>query len=118
MKRLLYVFTQAPYSTAAGQEGLDTVLVGSTFEKQLSLLFLHDGVYQLKAGQESPARGLKQFTKAYAALSDFGVEQIYTHDLSLTARGICEEELMISTRTIDTDQLRDLIAQQDKVFTF
>jgi len=118
MNRLLYIFTKAPYSNAAGQEGLDAVLVGATFEQELSLLFLHDGVYQLKTEQQSEEGGLKQFTKTYAALKDFGVEHVYTHDLSLIARGVKEEELIVVASSINTDQVRDLIARQDKVFTF
>lgn len=117
-RRLLYVFTHAPYSSAAGQEGLEAVLVGSAFEQQISLLFIHDGVYQLKAGQASQKGSLKQYTKTYAALHDFGVNEIYTHDLSLIARGINDDALMLSARSIDTEQVRALLAEQDKVFTF
>jgi len=116
--RLLYIFTQAPYSRAAGQEGLDAVLVASAFELRVSLLFLHDGIYQLKTEQISQADGLKQFTKTYAALQDFGIEEIYTHDLSRLARGISDDEMIVTTRNVDSDQIRALIAEQDKVFTF
>ena len=118
MSRLLYIFTQAPFSTSAGQEGLDAVLVGAAFEQEISLLFLHDGVYQLKTDQQAQDGGLKQFTKSYAALADFGIEQIYAHDLSLSARGINEQELILITDNIDTEEVRELIARQDKVFTF
>lgn len=118
MSQLLYIFTHAPYGNTMGQEGLDAVLAGATFEQELSLLFLHDGVYQLKTNQQTQDNGLKPFTKAYAALDDFGVQQLYIHDLSLTARGIGEDELIVATKSIDTDQVRELIAQYDKVFTF
>ena len=118
MRRLLYIFTQAPYSNASGQEGLDAVLVGAAFEQQLSVLFMHDGVYQLKNHQNCQSSELKQFTKAYLALQDFGVENSYIHDLSLSARGVSAEELILDSQIVDTEQVRSLIAEQDKVFTF
>jgi tRNA 2-thiouridine synthesizing protein C len=75
--KLLYVFTQSAYSNATGQEGLDAVLVGAAFEQTVSLLFLYDGIYQLKADQDMQASGIKQYTKTFQALADYDVENIY-----------------------------------------
>ena len=51
MMKVLYVFSTGPYSTAHGQEGLDAMLMGASFELEVAGLFLHDGVFQLKLGQ-------------------------------------------------------------------
>jgi len=117
-RRLLYVFTQAPYSSAAGQEALDAAIVGATFEQEISLLFLHNGVFQLKQGQDASGSELKQYTKAYAALSDFGIENVYVHDLSLLARGLEYDSLMLEASLVDGEGVRALIKQQHRVFTF
>ncbi len=119
-KKLLYVFEDGPYSGSAGIEALDAVLIGASFEQEISLLFLNDGVFQLNAGQSANSQptGLKQYTNAFKALSDFDVHQIFVHDLSLIARGLSQKELLIDTRLLDSPKVAQLIAQQDKVFTF
>ena len=126
--KLLYVFTRAPYSSSAGQEALDAAFIGAAFEQDVSILFLHDGVFQLKDGQGSGRQGsswqgcevskLKQFTKAFAALNDFGIEKVYVHDLSLRARGLDQQALIIDAELLESDGVRELLRGQFRVFTF
>lgn len=116
--KLLYVFTQAPYSNAAGLEALDAVLIGASFEQDVSVLFLENGVFQLLNGQNTQSTGIKQFTKTFKVLADFGVEHCYAHDLSLQARGLEQSQLMIDTQVLSSEQVRSLIAEQHRVFTF
>ena len=118
LRKILYVFSHAPYSSSQGQEALDAVLIGAAFEQTVSVLFIHDGVFQLKGKQNVESSELKEFTKAYRALNDFGVERIYVHDLGLVARGLTAEQLMMSADIVNSDEVRKLIAEQDKVFTF
>jgi len=118
VRKLLYVVTQPPYSNAVGQEALDAALIGASFEQRVSLLFVQDGVFQLKAGQDVGGTDIKEFTKTYKALGDFGIEQVYVHDLSMAARGLSESELMIDVNVIDKDAVTKLIADQFRVFTF
>lgn len=117
-QKYLYVFTIAPYSSSAGQEGLDAALIGAAFESDVSLLFLHDGVFQLKRGQDASQSMLKQTTKTFGALKDFGIENVYVHDLSLLARGLESHALIVDTQLIDSGGVQDLLQQQFRVFTF
>jgi len=116
--KVLYVISRAPYSNANGQEALDAILIGASFDLDVSVLFISDGVFQLKQGQQSGDNGLKQFTKTYKALQDFGVEKVYLHDLSMVARGLHESELICAVTTLDSLAISTLIADQAKVFTF
>jgi len=117
-QKLLYIITQAPYSNAAGQEALEAVLIGCAFEQEVSVLFIHDGVFQLKNNQNIGDSTLKQYTKTYRALHDLGAEKLYAFDLSLTARGILLNELMLKPEIIDQQAVSRLIAEQFRVFTF
>lgn len=117
-RKLLYVFTQAPYSNSTGQEALDAALIGAAFEQDVSLLFLHDGVFQLMRGQNAQQSELKRYTKAFSALSDFGIDNVYVHDLSLLARGLESDDLGISAKLLDSGAVAELIQQQFRVFTF
>ena len=116
--KLLYVFTQSAYSNATGQEGLDAVLVGAAFEQTVSLLFLYDGIYQLKADQDMQASGIKQYTKTFQALADYDVEIIYVSALCLQARSLNACDLILETQALNRDAIASLISEQDRVFTF
>ncbi len=117
-QNILYVFTTAPYSTSNGQEGLDAVLVGAAFEQDISVLFVHDGVFQIKTDQDVSGSEIKQFTKTFQALGDFDVENLYAFDTSLVARGLSAEQLSCTVKVIDSKAVAQLIKQQHKVFTF
>ena len=116
--KVLYVINRAPYSNAVGQEALDAALIGASLDMDVSILFIQDGVFQLKRGQDSSSSWLKQYTKSYKALDDFGVEKLYVHDLSLDARGLAIADLMCAPAVVNSQEVKSLIADQLKVFTF
>lgn len=117
--KLLYVITHGPYSNAQGQEALDAILIGASFEQNVSVLFVHDGVFQLKSSQDNNlSSAVKMFTKTYKALKDFGVENIYVHDLSLQARGVTQDDLIIKTQLLNSVELSVMLSGQTRVFTF
>ena len=76
------------------------------------------GKVQLKSGQQVNGNDIKEFTKTYKALADFGIENIYVHDQSLLARGIDPDKLMIDTKLLDSKSIAGLIRQHDRVFNF
>ncbi len=122
-RKLLYVFEQAPYSNSAGQEALDAALIGASFEQHVSLLFIFDGVFQLKSQQSggqknSEASALKPYTNTFKALADFDIQDLFVHDLSALARGLSPSDLIVEARSIDTEGISALIERQDRVFTF
>lgn len=114
---LTVVFASAPYSDSNGQEALDAALIGAAFEQQVSLLFLHDGVFQLKINQQT-VDPIKQTTKAFSAVADFGVDHVYVHDLALLARGLELDDLSLDVETLDSAAITLLLSQQDRVLTF
>lgn len=116
--KALYIFTTAPYSNAVGQEGLDAVLTGAAFDLDISVLFLHNGVFQIKKGQDNSASELKQVTKTFAALNDFGVDKLYAYDISLAAAGLSEQQLFVDVEVVKHGFIRGLIKQSTRVFTF
>ena len=52
-KKLMYLNRRAPYGTIYAVEGLEVVLIGAAFEQDVCMAFVGDGVYQLKAGQDT-----------------------------------------------------------------
>lgn len=117
--KLLYIISKAPYSKAEGQEALEAVMVAASFEQDVSVLFLHDGVFQIKSHQHTESNGeIKEFTKAFRALGDFGVDKLYCLESSLNARGIELDHLIVKTDLLSETATSQLINQQNRVFTF
>ena len=92
-KKFVYMNRTAPYGTVYALESLEVVLIGAAFEQEVQLVFIDDGVYQLTKGQSTDGIGMKNFSKTYAALGDYDVNQIYVDEQSLTDRGLTMDDL-------------------------
>jgi tRNA 2-thiouridine synthesizing protein C len=117
VKRFMYVNRRAPHGTIYAFECLEVVLITAAFEQFESLVFIDDGVYQLKKDQDTTGIGTKNFSKTYRALDDYDVERIYVEKESLEARGLTADDLIIQPEILSTDELREIMAQQDVVIT-
>jgi tRNA 2-thiouridine synthesizing protein C len=117
IKRFMYVNRKAPYGTIYALECLEVVLVAAAFEQDVSVVFLDDGVYQLKKGQDTVEIGMKNFSKTYGALDDYDVEKIYVEKESLDVRGLTADDLVIPVSVLASDELREIMAQQDVVIS-
>jgi len=54
---------------------------------------MDDGVYQLTNNQSTDDIGMKNFSKTYAALGDYDINQIYVCNDSLAERGLTADDL-------------------------
>jgi tRNA 2-thiouridine synthesizing protein C len=117
VKRFMYVNRRAPYGTVYALECLEVVLVAAAFDQDVSVVFVDDGVYQLKKGQDTTAIGMKNFSKTYRALDDYDVEKIYVEKESLENRGLNADDLIIPVEVVTSDNLSDIMAQQDVVIS-
>ncbi len=117
IKRFMYVNRKAPYGTIYALECLEVVLITAAFDQDTSVVFVDDGVYQLKKNQDTAGIGMKNFSNTYRALDDYDVEKIYVEQESLEARGLVAEDLIIPVEVVAADKLRDIMAQQDVVIS-
>lgn len=131
-KKFLYINRKAPYGTIYALESLEVVLIGAAFEQDVSLAFIDDGVYQLMAGQDTAAIGMKNFSKTYRALGDYEVRKLYVERESLAERGLAIEDLMPITFEDEEDGFAEkpsivltdragmaaIIAEQDVILSF
>ena len=131
-KKLMYLNRRAPCGTIYAAEGLEVVLIGAAFDQDVCMAFVGDGVYQLKAGQDTSGLGLKSFSPAYRALGDYDVTRLYVERESLEERGLDAGDLMpltwededddwaekSSIHVVDRAELARLIDAQDVVFNF
>ncbi|MCY3769555.1 MAG: sulfurtransferase complex subunit TusC [Gammaproteobacteria bacterium] len=132
VKKFLYLNRTAPYGSIYAQEGLEVALIGAAFDQEVSMAFVDDGVFQIKAGQDSSGTGMKNFSPTYRALGDYEVTRLYVEKESLEQRGLTVEDLMPLTyedeeddykekpsiRIVDSTELADILARQDVIFNY
>ena len=95
VKKFLYINRRAPHGTIYAHEALETVLIGAAFEQDVTLIFIDDGVFQLKKNQDTSEIGTKNFSKTYAALEMYDVEKLYVEKKSLEQRGLTQDDLSV-----------------------
>jgi tRNA 2-thiouridine synthesizing protein C len=118
MKKFMFVNRKAPYGTIYPLESLEVVLITATFDQDVSLVFLDDGVYELVKGQSTKGIGIKNFSPPYRALEGYDVEKLYVERESLEARGLTEDDLLVPVEVLDSAQMAALMAEQDVVLSF
>jgi len=117
-KKFMFVNRTAPYGTVYALESLEVVLITAAFEQDVSLLFIDDGVWQLKKGQQTKGIETKNFSATYRALEGYDVEKLYVERESLTARGLTESDLIVDVTVLAAGELGSLIGEQDVVLSF
>lgn len=118
IKKVMFVNRKAPYGTIYALESLEVVLITATFDQDVSLVFLDDGVYELLKGQNTKAIGIKNFSPTYRALDGYDVEKLYVERESLEARGLTEDQLLVDVEVLSSAQMGELMADQDVVLSF
>jgi len=118
VKKFMYVNRKAPYGTIYALESLEVVLVAAAFEQDVSVVFLDDGVYQIKKGQDTLGIGVKNFSPAFRALEGYDVEKLYVEKESLISRGLTEHDLIVPVMLKDRKEIAELMDGQDVILTF
>jgi len=118
MKKFMFVNRKAPYGTIYALESLEVVLITATFDQDVSLVFIDDGVYELVKGQVTKGIGIKNFSPSYRALDGYDVEKLYVERESLEARSLTPADLLVSVEVLDSAQMASLMADQDVILSF
>ena len=118
MKKFMFVNRKAPYGTVYALESLEVVLIAAAFEQDVSVVFVDDGVYQLKKGMQTKAIATKNFSPTYRALEDYDIDKLYVDADSLAARGLTAEDLVTDVKVVGSAELAELMEQQDVVLSF
>lgn len=115
-KRILFINRQSPYGTALAQEALDILLMASTFEQSISVVFMNEGVLQLKTTQNPTVTFNKNFCAAFKALSLYDIKNVYVEAESLRAYGLAVTDLITPVELKNSAELMSIIQQQDIIF--
>lgn len=118
MKKFMFVNRKAPYGTIYALESLEVVLITASFDQDVSLIFMDDGVYDIVKGQQTKGIGIKNFSPSYRALEGYDVEKLYVDHDSLTQRGLTEADLLVPVEVLDAAAMGQLMAEQDVILSF
>ncbi|MBT5263470.1 MAG: sulfurtransferase complex subunit TusC [Rhodospirillaceae bacterium] len=117
VKRFMFVNRKAPYGSIYALESLEVVLISAAFDQDVSVVFMDDGVFQIKKGHDTDGINMKNFSKTYRALDGYDVEKLYVEAESLAARGLTEEDLIVDVEVLSSSALSDLMNSQDVVIS-
>lgn len=118
VKKFMFVNRKAPYGTIYALESLEVVLITATFDQDVSLVFIDDGVFELVKGQQTKDIGIKNFSPSYRALDGYDVEKLYVDQESLSERGLSEKDLLVPVEVLNAEQMGQLMQQQDVILSF
>ncbi len=128
-KKVMIVVRRAPHGTIYVHEALEVMLIVAAYNMEVSVVFIDDGVYALKKGQDTSGLGTKAFMSAFRTLVDWEVENVYVDKSALEARSMDISQLteigvdddtdeLVMPKALDAREIHDLMQQQDSILSF
>ena len=118
VKKFMYVNRRAPHGSIYAQESLEVVLIGAAFDQDVSIVFLDDGVFQIRKDQDTGGIETKNFSKTFRALEMYDVEKLYVEKESLEARGMTVDDLNVDVEVKSSQEIGRLMEEQDVILSF
>ncbi len=103
-KKFMFVMRKAPHGTIYSYEGLEVVLITASYDQDISMAFIDDGVFALKKGQDTSGIGIKGFLPTYDVLGDYDVHKLYVDVDSMNDRGLTKDDLVDLVYEDDEDE--------------
>lgn len=107
----------APFGSMAGKEAQDLALIFGSYEQEVAIYFIGDGVYHL-IQQQAELIGAKDYLKTYEAFSFYDIEHLYVCENSLNERNIEPSALLDIATVITSEQMSLKLAEHHAVYTF
>lgn len=99
-KNFLFVLSHPPHDGLWVQETLDVILTMAAFDQSVSLLFLDQGVFQIKHYQNPEVGNVKNTAAIFKALEIYDVRNIFSEVESLQERGLKPGDLFLPVKEI------------------
>ncbi len=117
-KKILFLMRKPPHGSNYAYGGLDAMLMMGAYEQDVSVVFMDDGVYTIKKGQDTSEIGVKEFSVTFRALSDYDVEKLYIEKESMESRGLTIDDFVVKPEVLETSEIIKLMTDQDVVLPF
>ena len=110
--------TRPPYGSLTAREALDTALVATSYDLDVTLLFLGDGVLQLIKEQDPVNISQKNLNALHASLSLYDIETLVVDASALEHYNLTKDDLAVDVEVLRQDELAELVENHFSVVTF
>lgn len=110
MKQTGLLLHRPPYRDAAVREWLDAAMVLAAFGQQVSVVLTDDAVWAVQRDQDGSVIGDKTVGKLVAALEMYDVHAVIADADSLSARGLCADDLIVGVRVLSHREWQNTLA--------
>ena len=90
-KSLAIINSSAPFTKNQGKDALDIALIFGSYEQNIALFFIGEGVWQLIDKQSPEMINNKDYLKTFSAFEFYDIEQVYVCQQSLQHRGLLND---------------------------
>ncbi|MBF0427716.1 MAG: sulfurtransferase complex subunit TusC [Magnetococcales bacterium] len=129
VKKIMFTVRKPPHGSIYVYEGLEVKLIMAAYDADISVVFIDDGVFAVKKGQDTKALGIKGFAATYGVLVDYEITKVYVDRQSMESRGMSEEDLLvigededteepITPQVVDSDEIAAMMAEQHNILAF
>jgi len=127
--KFMLIVRKAPHGTIYVHEAIEVMFIMATFDMDLSVVFLDDGVFSVKKGQDTKELGIKGFSASLGTLADWDVTNVYVDGQSLEDRNLSADDLVtigededteeaLYPKILSTNELKKMMHEQDSVLSF
>ncbi|WP_068546345.1 sulfurtransferase complex subunit TusC [Thalassotalea crassostreae] len=118
VKHYAIVNTRASFDALSAKEALDAALILASYEMQVSIYFMADGVYQTQDNQNPELISMKDFIATFKALGFYDIEDINVCKRSLETRNLAQDFSLEDVNVLDKNHFTEKLNQADIVLTF
>ncbi|XBC39183.1 MAG: sulfurtransferase complex subunit TusC [Buchnera aphidicola (Nurudea shiraii)] len=119
MKHIAFIFSRVPHGSSFSREGLDSVLSISTFNNNIALFFIGDGVFQLMKNQKPECILSHNYASSFGMLPYFGINKLYYCKNSLIERGLfSKSDFFLKVLVINREHIREKLEKYDLIINF
>lgn len=102
-----------PHHGSILQEKLDVLLTTAAFDQPIVLLFLDDGVFQLKKTQQPEKQVLKDTACILNAVEMYGVKSLFIEVEAMQERGLKQSDFTSPLKAINRKEINNFMKQFD-----
>ena len=117
-KSTLVIVRHSPYGSSLARTSLEVALSCATFDQQVALLFMGDGVLHLLPEQDSSAIGVRNIAKLIASFPLYELHNLYVDEATLRQYGLNTNELPQKLQGVDDEAMQRLLCQYDHCLGF
>ncbi|CAL4323949.1 sulfurtransferase complex subunit TusC [Buchnera aphidicola] len=119
MKKIAVIFSNSPYGTSFGLEGINFVLSASCYTNNIFLFFIGDGIFQILENQDSSSIFFKSYSDSFSFLEFSNIKNFYLCYESLIKRGLNSSvKFLVNVIICNPTDFRNQIDKCDVILNF